>query len=137
GATGVELAGALAEIAKRTMKKQFRHFDPEDARVVLVEGGERLLNGFPPRLGERARQRLEKLGVEVRLGARVASIDRRGVHLVDGRTIPARTALWGAGITGAPLGATLGVPLDRGGRVPTDAFLHPVAAPDTPSAHPE
>lgn len=137
GATGVELAGALAEIATRTMRKQFRHFDPEDARIVLVEGGPRLLNGFPDKLARRARERLEKLGVEVRLSSRVASIDGAGVHLEGGDCIRARTALWGAGIAASPLGKTLGVALDRQGRVLTDAYLHPSSSPDGASAHPE
>jgi len=138
GATGVELAGALAEIATRTMRKQFRHFDPEDARIVLIEGGPRLLNGFPEELAQAAKERLTKLGVEVRLGALVEKIDRDGVQLVGGDQVRARTALWGAGITGAPLARTLGVPLDRGGRVPTDAHLHPLTdATDAtrPTAH--
>jgi len=135
GATGVELAGALAEIATRTMRKQFQHFDPEDARIVLIEGGSRLLNGFPDELGLAAKARLTKLGVEVRLDSRVEKIDRDGVHLVGGSLVLARTCLWGAGITASPLGKTLGVTLDRGGRVPTDDHLHPVADATTPTTY--
>ncbi len=137
GATGVELAGALAEIATRTMRKQFRHFDPEDARIVLIEGGPRLLNGFPEELGKAAQARLAKLGVEVRLGARVEKIDRAGVHLAGGDQVLARTALWGAGITAAPLARTLGMTVDRGGRVPTDTHLHPIPDATSETAHPE
>jgi NADH dehydrogenase len=158
GATGVELAGALSEIASRTMRKQFRHFDPEDARVVLVEGGPRLLNGFPEVLCEKARARLEALGVEVRLNARVADIDAQGVHLQPppsaanaaaapsqpagsalrpGELIAARTVLWGAGVAGAPIGKQLGLGVTRGGKVRTDPCLHPVPADGGPSAHPE
>jgi len=147
GATGVELAGALSEIASRTMRKQFRHFDPEDARVVLVEGGPRLLNGFPEVLCDKARARLEALGVEVRLNARVADIDARGVHLQPppptsaapqpGELIAARTVLWGAGVAGAPIGQALGLGTTRGGKVRTDASLHPIPAEGGPTSYPE
>ncbi|HRE87787.1 MAG TPA: NAD(P)/FAD-dependent oxidoreductase [Myxococcota bacterium] len=137
GATGVELAGALAEIARRTMTKQFRHFDPADARVILVEGGPRLLNGFPEELCEKAKVRLEKLGVEVRLETRVEHLDFRGIH-TKGGLIPAKTVLWAAGIAAEPLAKTLapfGVELDRMGRVKVGADLHPrVAEGATPTA---
>lgn len=92
GATGVELAGALSEIARRTMTHQFRHFDPGDARVVLVEGGERLLNGFPQVLCDKAKLHLEKLGVEVILQTFVENIDGEGIHTKSG-LIPAKTVL--------------------------------------------
>lgn len=127
GATGVELAGALAEIARRTMTKQFRHFDPADARVILVEGGPRLLNGFPEELCAKAKARLEKLGVEVHLETRVEHLDSRGIHTKAG-LISARTVLWAAGIAAEPLAKTLapyGVELDRMGRVKVGADLHP------------
>lgn len=137
GATGVELAGALAEIATRTLRRQFRHFDPEDARVVLVEGGPRLLSGFPEELCDKARARLEKLGVEVRLDARVERIDAAGVHLASGALLAARTVLWGAGVAASPIGRDLGGATDRMGRVKTDVQLHPLSPDDHPSAHPE
>jgi NADH:ubiquinone reductase (H+-translocating) len=117
GATGVELAGALVEIARRTMIRNFRNFDPTEARVVLLEGGERLLAAFPEHLSERAKSDLTKLGVEVRLGARATTIDERGVVLGDER-IEGRTVLWGAGVRGVPVAASLGVKVDRAGRVP-------------------
>ncbi|MFO0746663.1 MAG: NAD(P)/FAD-dependent oxidoreductase [Myxococcota bacterium] len=129
GATGVELAGALAEIAKKTMRKQFRNFDPADARVVLVEGGPRVLAAFPEDLSEKARARLEKLGVEVRLETRVQTIDVDGVALAEpgGRSerIVTPTVLWAAGVGASPLAAMLGPPdkIDRGGRIVVNANL--------------
>lgn len=124
GATGVELAGALSEIARRSLTRQFRHFDPADARVVLVEGGPRVLNGFPEELCEKARLRLERLGVEVRLGTRVQDIDADGVHTADG-LIASRTVLWAAGVAAEGLSRGLGVALDRSGRIEVDAHLVP------------
>ena len=124
GPTGVELAGALAEIARKTMTRNFRHFDPRSARVVLVEGGDRLLASYPPELSERARADLEELGVEVRLGARAKDIDAGGVTLEDER-VEACTVLWAAGVGGVPVARTLGVPLDRMGRVPVRPDLRP------------
>ncbi len=118
GATGVELAGALTEIARKTMTKNFRNFDPKQARVVLLEGGPRLLPAFAPELSERVLEDLRTLGVDVRLETRADSIDRAGVTLKDGTRIEARTVVWAAGVGGAPLGRALGVPLDKMGRVP-------------------
>lgn len=127
GATGVELAGALAEIAKKTMTKQFRNFDPaDDARVVLVEGGPRVLASFPEDLSAKAADRLRAIGVELMLETRVANIDARGVTFspAPGKDAPqpiaAATVLWAAGIAASPLAAMLangGGALDRGGRV--------------------
>lgn len=116
GATGVELAGAFAEIARHTLHGEFRRFDPANARVVLIEGGDRVLPGFPAELSERARQQLERLGVTVWLGRRVTDIDADGVQMGAER-IAARTVIWAAGVAASPLGAALGVPLDRAGRV--------------------
>jgi NADH dehydrogenase len=116
GATGVELAGAFAEIARHTLRGEFRRFDPRNARVVLVEGGERVLPSYPPRLSERARLQLERLGVTVWLGKLATGIDAEGVQLGDDH-LAARTVVWAAGVAASPLGATLGVPLDRAGRV--------------------
>jgi NADH dehydrogenase len=116
GATGVEMAGMLAEIARHTLKGEFRRYDPRNARVVLVEGMDRVLPPYPPELSERARLQLERLGVTVWLGRRVTGIDNGGVQL-GGERLEARTVIWCAGVAGSALGATLGVPLDRGGRV--------------------
>jgi NADH dehydrogenase len=116
GPTGVELAGALAEIARRTLARDFRHFAPESARVLLVEGAPRVLPQLSPGLSERALRQLERLGVEVIAGTHVAHIDREGV-VAAGRRIEARTVLWGAGVAASPLGRALGAPLDRAGRV--------------------
>jgi NADH dehydrogenase len=116
GATGVEMAGMLAEIARHTLTGEFRRYDPRNARVVLVEGMDRVLPPYPPELSERARLQLERLGVTVWLGRRVTGIDEGGVQL-GGERLEARTVIWCAGVAGSALGATLGVPLDRGGRV--------------------
>ena len=116
GATGVEMAGTLAEIARHTLKGEFRRFDPRNARVVLVEGTDRVLPPYTPDLSEKARRQLERLGVTVWLGRRVTGIDEGGVQL-GGERLEARTVIWCAGVTASPIGATLGVPLDRAGRV--------------------
>jgi len=116
GATGVELAGTLAEIARRTLRGEFRRFDPRDARIVLVEGADRVLPAYPPDLSEKARIQLERLGVTVWLGRRVTGVDEGGVQLGEDR-LAARTIIWAAGVAASPLGASLGVPLDRAGRV--------------------
>jgi NADH:ubiquinone reductase (H+-translocating) len=117
GATGVELAGTLAEISRRTLPGEFRRFDPRHARVVLVEGTERVLPPYPPELSEKARKQLERLGVTVWLGRRVTGVDADGVTLGAER-LAAKTVLWAAGVAASPLGRALGVPLDRAGRVP-------------------
>jgi NADH dehydrogenase len=116
GATGVEMAGMLAEISRHTLKGEFRRFDPRNARVVLVEGMDRVLPPYTPDLSERARVQLERLGVTVWLGRKVTGIDAQGVQL-GGDRLEAKTVVWCAGVAASPLGATLGVPLERGGRV--------------------
>jgi len=116
GPTGVELAGALSEIARHTMIRDFRHFDPSEVRVILVEGIERVLPPYPPSLSEKARQQLEWLGVQVRTGVHVTGISAEGVRVGD-EWIPCRTTLWAAGVKASPLARSLGVPLDRVGRV--------------------
>jgi len=116
GATGVEMAGMLSEIARHTLKGEFRRYDPRNARVVLVEGMDRVLPPYPPELSERARVQLERIGVTVWLGRRVTGIDAHGVQM-GGDRLEANTVIWCAGVAGSPLGATLGVPLDRAGRV--------------------
>jgi len=116
GATGVEMAGMLAEIARHTLKGEFRRFDPRNARVVLVEGMDRVLPPYTPDLSERARVQLERMGVTVWLGRKVTGIDAKGVQL-GGDRLEAKTVVWCAGVAASPLGATLGTPLARGGRV--------------------
>ncbi|GAA5000994.1 NAD(P)/FAD-dependent oxidoreductase [Pseudoluteimonas lycopersici] len=117
GPTGVELAGTLAEIARHTLKREFRCIDPREARVLLLEAGPRVLSSFPESLSAKARRQLEKLGVEVRTGIPVRTIDGDGVQLGNER-IAARTVLWAAGVAASPLARSLGVELDRSGRVP-------------------
>lgn len=116
GPTGVELAGSIAEIARRTLTRNFRAFDPSSARVILVEGGDRLLPSYPAELSAKAQTQLERLGAEVRLNSRVEDIASRGVR-IGGDWLEARTVLWAAGVRASALLATLGVPLDRQGRV--------------------
>jgi NADH dehydrogenase len=122
GPTGVELAGALAEIARVTLARDFRRFRPESARIVLCEGGPRLLGAFPEKLARAAARTLERMGVEVRLSARVEEIDAQGVR-VAGQRIEAATVLWAAGVAGTPLMRTLGCELDRAGRVVVEPDL--------------
>jgi NADH dehydrogenase len=116
GPTGVELAGALSEIARHTLAADFRRISPASARVVLLEAIPRVLPAYSERLSAAARRQLEALGVEVRTGARVTGIDAEGVN-VSGERIAARTVLWSAGVAASPLARGLGVPLDRSGRV--------------------
>jgi NADH dehydrogenase len=130
GPTGVELAGALAEISRQTIARDFRVIDPTQARVILLEGGPRVLASFPKSLSRRAQQALERLGVEVRTGAIVTRVTADAVWL-GGEQIRARTVLWAAGVAAAPLARTLGLTLDRSGRVTVEADLsipgHPEA----------
>ncbi|MEM7244806.1 MAG: NAD(P)/FAD-dependent oxidoreductase [Acidobacteriota bacterium] len=116
GPTGVELAGALAELSRHALARDFRRIDPRQARVLLCEGSPRLLGSFHETLSEEARRRLVVLGVEVRLGERIERIDETGVRLGD-EDIDASTVVWAAGVGGDSLAASLGVPLDRAGRV--------------------
>ena len=116
GPTGVELAGAIAEIARRTLAKDFRHIDPAQARVILIEGEPRLLAGFPGDLSASALKQLVDLGVEVRVGARATNLTEAGVQIGD-EFIPSRVKIWAAGNNASFLGKSLGVPLDRVGRV--------------------
>jgi NADH:ubiquinone reductase (H+-translocating) len=116
GATGVELAGTLAEIARHTLPGEFRRFDPRNARVILLEAGPRVLPPYTPGLSEKARRQLERLGVSVFLEKKVTGVDAEGVWIGEEK-IAARTVLWAAGVAASPLARTLGVPLERGGRV--------------------
>ena len=121
GATGVELAGALSEIARHSLRRDFRHIDSSDARVVLVEGGDRLLAGFRDPIPASARRQLEAVGVEVETGRRVTAVDADGVVLGQDR-IPASTVIWAAGVKAPAFAASLGGTQDRAGRI--------VVAPD-------
>jgi NADH dehydrogenase len=116
GPTGVEMAGAIAELARHALARDFSRINPKDARVVLVEAGPRLLASFAQTLSARAKEALEELGVEVRLGGRVTSCDAQGV-VVDGERIHAGTIVWGAGVIASPAGKWLDVPCDPAGRV--------------------
>ena len=133
GPTGVELAGAIAEIATHTLARDFRRIDPTTAKVVLVEGLDRVLSTLDPRLSAQAEQQLTGLGVDVLTETTVTGVDERGVDIADqggtGR-IDAQTVLWGAGVAASPLARSLAVELDPAGRIPVDGSL---AVPDHPS----
>jgi NADH dehydrogenase len=129
GPTGVELAGALAEIARHSLARDFRHFDPRSARVVLVEAGPAVLPAFPERLREAARRDLERIGVEVRTGTPVTRIAPERVD-AGGTAIDAGTILWAAGVAASPLGRSLGAPVDRAGRVLVNPDLTIPGHPD-------
>lgn len=116
GPTGVELAGALAEIRAYVLRRDFRHIDPRDATVVLVEGSPRLLNSYPADLSESAKENLRRLGVVVHCDTQVTAIEP-GLVRADGWSIPARTVLWAAGNAASPVLRTMGVPVDKQGRV--------------------
>ena len=122
GPTGVELAGTVAEIARHTLSNEFRRIDPSQARVVLLEGTDRVLPPYPPDLSEKARRQLEDLGVEVRSGALVTDVDGHGVCIGPER-IESRTVLWAAGVAASPVGRSLGAPVDRAGRVKVERDL--------------
>jgi NADH dehydrogenase len=116
GPTGVELAGAMAEIARQSLAKDFRHIDPSSSKIVLLEGGPTVLSTFPEPLRAAARHDLERLGVDVRTNTIVTRIGPGFVEAGQTR-IAAETILWAAGVAASPLGQTLGVPVDRAGRV--------------------
>jgi NADH dehydrogenase len=122
GPTGVEMAGAIAELAKRALASDFRSIDPRSARIILLEAGPRLLPAFDPSLSETARRSLEQLGVEVRLGAAVTDCDCSGVSIGRER-IETRTIIWGAGVKASPVADWLAVESDRAGRVKVQADL--------------
>lgn len=122
GPTGVELAGAIAELAQKALAADFRRIEPGRARIILIEGAERILGGFCPELSDYARRALEKMGVDVRVGCRVIDCDRDGVTTGQGH-LPAATVLWAAGIAASPAAQWLGVAADRAGRVIVDEHL--------------
>jgi putative oxidoreductase len=122
GPTGVELAGAIAELARFGMEKEFRRFDPASARIVLVQSGPRVLPAFNERLASIAQRSLERMGVEVLVGSRVDQIDALGVS-VGGKRIEARTVLWAAGVAASPAGKWLNAATDSVGRVKVESDL--------------
>jgi NADH dehydrogenase len=129
GPTGVELAGQVAELSRRSLRGNFRRFDPKTARIVLLDGVDKVLSPYPERLRRRAQRDLERLGVEVRLGTRVVGVDETGLDVVGGDgmrgRIEARTKIWAAGVEASPLGRMLadgtGASVDRAGRVEVEA----------------
>jgi NADH dehydrogenase len=122
GATGVELTGAIAELAKRTLASDFRTINPGSARIVLVEAGPRLLRQFDESLSHSAQRALEKLGAEVRLGTAVTGCDEAGISMGPER-IETRTIMWSAGVEASPAGRWLGAEIDRAGRVKVEPDL--------------
>jgi NADH:ubiquinone reductase (H+-translocating) len=116
GPTGVEMAGAIAEIARYTLAKDFRHIDPSSARVVLVEGDKRVLSAFPEDLSAKALEQLKELGVEVHTGIHATNLTEAGLQVGD-EFIPCRVKVWAAGNTASFVGKTTGAPVDRAGRV--------------------
>ncbi len=116
GPTGVEMAGAIAEIARQTLAKDFRHIDPSTARVILVEGDKRVLSGYPEDLSASALKQLQELGVEVITGTHATDLSDKGL-VVAGKFIPSRVKIWAAGNVASFVGKTLGVPVDKAGRV--------------------
>jgi NADH dehydrogenase len=122
GPTGVEMAGAFVEIARHSLVRDFRRIDPRTARVILVEAGPRILPAYPVELSESAREQLEGLGAEVRTGTSVTACTDGGVSL-GAEHIPARTVVWAAGVAASPLARSLGIALDRAGRVPVTPHL--------------
>ncbi|HEU4923467.1 MAG TPA: NAD(P)/FAD-dependent oxidoreductase [Burkholderiales bacterium] len=122
GPTGVELAGQFAEIARHTLKGEFRRIDPHSARVMLVEGANRILGAYPPDLSMKAQLQLERLGVTTWVGRMVTNVDAEGVSLGNDR-ISAKTVVWAAGVAASPIVRSLDVPLDRAGRVKVEPDL--------------
>jgi NADH dehydrogenase len=116
GPTGVEMAGAIAEIARKTLAKDFRHIDPSTARVILVEGDNRVLSAYPEDLSAKALEQLQELGVEVITGTHAKNLTENGLE-VAGRFIPCRVKIWAAGNTASFVGKTLDLPVDKAGRV--------------------
>ncbi len=129
GPTGVEMAGAIAELAKRALASDFRAIDPRSARIILIEAAPRLLTPFDPSLSEAARRSLEQLGVEVRLGVGVTDCDGSGV-LLGAERLETRTIIWAAGVKASPAAEWLGAGSDRAGRVKVQTDLSVPGHPD-------
>ncbi len=132
GPTGVELAGAIAELAKVSVEREFRTIDPAGARVILVQSGPRILPAFPEGLSERAAASLEKLGVEIRTGGRVTEIAEAHVRIGDDVTIETETVLWAAGVAASPAAKWLGAAADRAGRVEVNELMRVMGADGKP-----
>jgi NADH dehydrogenase len=141
GPTGVEMAGTMTEIAQHTLPQEFRRIDSTHTRVVLMEGSDRVLGAFVPQLSQRAREQLDKLGVDVRTGCKVTGIDADGVDYetrdgdnVSTHRLPSKTVIWAAGVAGSPLGKAVaqgtGATLDRAGRVVVEADLSVAGHPE-------
>ena len=118
GPTGVEMAGAIAELARHAVVRDFRRIDTANARILLIEAGERVLASFPPELSEKAKRQLEKLGVEVMLRHAVTACDEAGLTLSGGERIACSSIVWAAGVMASPAAKWLGEASDRAGRVP-------------------
>ena len=129
GPTGVELAGAIADVARNALRAEFRHFEPRSARVLLIEAGARLLPQLPADLAAYAKTSLERLGVEVHVGTRVSNCDRDGVDCDPLGRVNASTRVWAAGVMASPAARWLKAPADRSGRVQVSSRLH---IPDDP-----
>jgi NADH dehydrogenase len=129
GPTGVELAGAIAEIAHHSVARDFRNFDPSTAQVILLEALPKILPMFPEKLSASAVKQLTEMGVTVRTGGMVTGIEPGVVRLGDD-AIEAKTIIWAAGVAASPIGKTIGVPVDRAGRVPVTANLNVETHPD-------
>jgi NADH dehydrogenase len=129
GPTGVELAGAMIELARHTLRHEFRAIRPEDARVVLIEAGERVLGNFRPSLSDYARRALEGLGVEVLLNQRVTNVTDDGVEF-DNQTLASKTVVWAAGVLASPAAKWLGVEADRAGRIEVNPDLTVPGSPN-------
>ncbi|SNS45127.1 NADH dehydrogenase [Geodermatophilus saharensis] len=140
GPTGVEMAGQIAELAHRTLRRDFRNIDPEKARIILIDGAPQVLPPFGPKLGEKARRHLNRMGIEVQLGALVTDLDADGLTVKDSdgqvRRISAATKVWAAGVQASPLGRLLGektgAEVDRPGRISVQADL---TLPGHPEIH--
>lgn len=133
GATGVEMAGTLAEIAHHTLDGEFRRIDSRQARIVLVEGADHVLPQFPHDLSKKTRTQLQKLGVEVRTACRVTAIDETGVTLssaIGEEILSSKTVIWAAGVAASPLGKSLGTAQDRSGRIHVEQNLSIAGHPE-------
>jgi len=129
GATGVEMAGAIAEVARQTLQHDFRRIDPRTSRIVLIEAGPRLLPTFPEALSDYAKRSLQSMGVEVELDRKVTGCDAQGVS-VDGGRIEAATVIWAAGVVASPAAAWIGAEHDRAGRIKVNADLSVPGRPE-------
>jgi NADH dehydrogenase len=130
GPTGVELAGAFADLVHRSLKSNYRRIDTGKLRVILIEGSELVLDAYDPEQSLYARKRLEKLGVEIRNNTRVTQVREGALDFKDGTTLEAAAIIWAAGVAASPLTASLGVPMDRGGRITPNPDLSVPGHPD-------